>query len=67
MSIPRPRRVEMDGAGTILRQNESCGISIAEGLHRAAIIDFVRDPKSGGCSVGVPPANLGFRLVREVR
>lgn len=60
------RRVEVDGNGAILRQSDSCGIYIAEGLHRAAIADFVRDPKSGGCSVGVPPANLGFRLVREV-
>ncbi|MFV0490205.1 MAG: SUMF1/EgtB/PvdO family nonheme iron enzyme [Pseudorhodobacter sp.] len=59
------RRVETDAGGTILRENETCGIYIAEGLHRAAIIDFVRDPKSGGCSVGVPPANLGFRLIRE--
>lgn len=59
------RRVETDAAGTIVHQSESCGIYIAEGLHRAALIDFVRDPKSGGCSVGVPPANLGFRLVRE--
>ena len=26
---------------------------------------FVRDAMGGGCSVGVPPDNLGFRLVRE--
>lgn len=60
------RRVEVDAIGAILQQTETCGIYIAEGLHRAAITEFVRDPKSGGCSVGVPPANLGFRLVREV-
>ena len=60
------RRGEIDGRGRILRQSDSCGIYIAEGLHRAAIIDFVRDPKSGGCSVGLPPAHLGFRLVREI-
>ncbi len=59
------RRGEIDADGQILRESESCGIYIAEGLHRAAISDFVRDPKSGGCSVGVPPANLGLRLVRE--
>ena len=59
------RRVDVADDGSILRQTESCGIYIAEGLHRAAIADFVRDPKSGGCSVGVPPANLGFRLVSE--
>ena len=27
--------------------------------------DFIRDPKTGGCAAGVPPANLGFRLVVE--
>ncbi len=59
------RRGELDASGAIAGHSESCGIYIAEGLHRAAVIDFVRDPKSGGCSVGVPPANLGFRLVRE--
>lgn len=60
------RRVDLDAEGRIQRQDETCGIFIVEGLHRAAVADFVRDPKSGGCSVGVPPANLGFRLVREV-
>lgn len=59
------RRMDVDSKGAIVGQNETCGIYIAEGLHRAAINEFVRDPKSGGCSVGVPPANLGFRLVRE--
>ncbi|MFC3567922.1 SUMF1/EgtB/PvdO family nonheme iron enzyme [Paracoccus simplex] len=59
------RQVQIDDSGRILREGESCGIYIAEGLHRAAMVDFIRDPKSGGCSVGVPPANLGFRLVRE--
>lgn len=39
------RRGEMDAKGAILSEAESCGIYIAEGLHRAAIIDFVRDPK----------------------
>ena len=27
--------------------------------------DFVRDARGGGCAVGKPPNNLGFRLVRE--
>ena len=26
---------------------------------------FVRDARTGGCSVGAPPDNLGFRLVKE--
>ena len=27
--------------------------------------DFIRDARAGGCSVGTPPSNLGFRLVRD--
>ena len=26
---------------------------------------FIRDPAEGGCSLGAPPARLGFRLVAE--
>ena len=26
---------------------------------------FIRDAQSGGCSIGAPPDNLGFRLVRD--
>lgn len=43
----------------------ACGIFVAEGKHRTALSSFVRDPKTGGCSVGAPPDNLGFRLVRR--
>lgn len=46
-------------------QGAFCGIRIAAGQHPSALSDFVRDPISGACSVGVPPSNLGFRLVRE--
>ncbi|MBB2699976.1 UNVERIFIED_ORG: formylglycine-generating enzyme required for sulfatase activity [Rhizobium esperanzae] len=42
----------------------NCGIMIAAGKHRAPMSSFVRIPKGGGCSVGSPPDNLGFRLVR---
>jgi len=42
----------------------NCGVRVAEGAHRAYVIDFIRDARGGGCSVGKPPANLGFRLVR---
>lgn len=42
-----------------------CGIMIASGKHRAPMSSFVRNPKGGGCSVGSPPDNLGFRLVRR--
>ncbi|MFD4840977.1 formylglycine-generating enzyme family protein [Achromobacter sp. NPDC058515] len=46
-------------------QGRNCGIRVAAGRHIAYLPDFIRDPKSGACSVGVPPANLGLRLVLE--
>lgn len=52
-----------DGAERIT--NTNCGVRVVEGAHRAYITDFIRDPKSGGCAVGIPPTNLGFRLVVE--
>lgn len=59
------RRGQLDAEGKIAAQEEMCGIYIVSGRHRAAMTLFVRDPKTGGCSVGTPPDNLGFRLVRE--
>lgn len=44
---------------------ENCGVHVLEGRHRAYMSNFIREGKSGGCAVGVPPDNLGFRLVRE--
>ena len=44
---------------------ENCGVHVMEGRHRAYMSNFIRDGKSGGCAVGTPPDNLGFRLVRE--
>ncbi|WEX08558.1 SUMF1/EgtB/PvdO family nonheme iron enzyme [Chelativorans sp. AA-79] len=49
-----------EGAPTV-----NCGVHVVAGEHRSYISDFIRDARSGGCSVGTPPANLGFRLVRE--
>jgi formylglycine-generating enzyme required for sulfatase activity len=43
----------------------NCGVRVVEGQHRAYVTNFVRDARAGGCAVGVPPANLGFRLVRD--
>jgi formylglycine-generating enzyme required for sulfatase activity len=51
-------------AGRVTK-TENCGVRIAEGRHRAYMTAFFRDPKAGACSVGVPPANLGIRLVRD--
>lgn len=44
---------------------DNCGVHVVEGFHRTYMSNFIRDGKSGGCSVGLPPDNLGFRLVRE--
>ncbi|MGR3792976.1 formylglycine-generating enzyme family protein [Vannielia sp. SX4] len=51
--------------GSIETSEPYCGVRIAGGRHRAAVIDFVRDASVGGCAVGLPPDHLGFRLVRE--
>jgi formylglycine-generating enzyme required for sulfatase activity len=45
----------------------NCGVRVVEGEHRSYVTDFIRDARAGGCAVGIPPANLGFRLVREDR
>ena len=61
------RRVQLDRAGSIDRVEPVCGIYVTVGNHRSPMSSFVRDPKGGGCAVGTPPANLGFRLVRDDR
>jgi len=43
-----------------------CPAYFAMGLHRATISIFIRDPATGGCAAGMPPANVGFRLVSEI-
>jgi len=58
-------RTAMDDGGAAISKNTNCGVRIAEGRHRAYVTDFVRDARAGGCAAGVPPSNLGFRLVRE--
>jgi len=59
------QRTTLDEAGQVVSTIESCGMRYLEGRHRTPMNIFVRDARAGGCSVGVPPANLGFRLVRE--
>lgn len=61
------RRVQVDGEGTALRDEPSCGVYVTVGNHRSPMTSFVRDPKGGGCAVGTPPDNLGFRLVKSTR
>jgi formylglycine-generating enzyme required for sulfatase activity len=58
-------RVRLDSAGSELSVVENCGAHSVAGEHRASVANFVRDARAGGCAVGVPPDNLGFRLVRE--
>jgi formylglycine-generating enzyme required for sulfatase activity len=45
----------------------NCGVRVVEGRHRTYVTDFIRNARAGGCAVGTPPANLGFRLVRDQR
>jgi formylglycine-generating enzyme required for sulfatase activity len=59
------RRVHVDTAGAILSEVPACTIRVLNGQHRTPMSFFIRDAKSGGCSVGIPPDNLGFRLVRH--
>lgn len=46
---------------------DNCGVHAVEGFHRTYMSNFIRDGKSGGCAVGTPPDNLGFRLVHDRR
>lgn len=58
-------RTTLDAAGAVLSSLPSCGVRYLEGRHRTQMTIFVRDARTGGCSTGTPPDNLGFRLVRE--
>ena len=58
-------RTALSADGSVNSVIDNCGVRIAEGGHRAYMTSFIRDAKSGGCSVGAPPDHLGMRLVRE--
>ena len=58
-------RTRLDDAGQAVAKNSNCGVRVVEGQHRTYVTDFIRDARAGGCAVGIPPDNLGFRLVRE--
>jgi formylglycine-generating enzyme required for sulfatase activity len=58
-------RSALDDAGNSISSKANCGVRVVEGQHRAYVTDFIRDARAGGCAVGVPPDNLGFRLVRD--
>ena len=45
---------------------ENCrGSRILAGKHKTYQSEFIREVPIGGCSIGVPPANIGFRLVLD--
>jgi formylglycine-generating enzyme required for sulfatase activity len=56
-------RVKLDDQATPPTVN--CGVRVVEGQHRSYVTDFIRDARAGGCAAGMPPTNLGFRLVTE--
>jgi len=57
-------RIGIRDSGEQTVNTTNCGIRVVEGRHRTYVTDFIRDAQAGGCAVGKPPANLGFRLVR---
>lgn len=54
-----------DQGKPMLPPTENCGIRVVAGSHHSLITDFMRDPKAGACSVGIPPSNLGIRLLTQ--
>ena len=65
VSIPHEKGLIGHSDGDVLSRRESCGVRLLEGRHRMAMSGFVQDARGGACSMGLPPDNLGFRLVRE--
>jgi formylglycine-generating enzyme required for sulfatase activity len=57
-------RIGIGDSGEQMITTTNCGVRVVEGRHRTYVTDFIRDARSGGCTVGKPPANLGFRLVK---
>ena len=43
--------------------DDRCPAFKVEGAHQSVLSVFVREPATGGCAAGTPPANIGFRLV----
>ncbi|WMT73459.1 SUMF1/EgtB/PvdO family nonheme iron enzyme [Bradyrhizobium sp. Ash2021] len=58
-------RMNLEPKGGSRVTNTNCGVRVVQGAHRTYMTDFIRDPRTGGCAAGAPPANLGFRLVVE--
>lgn len=46
--------------------NKNCrGVRILAGVHMTYQPELIRVVPTGGCSIGFPPANIGFRVVRD--
>jgi len=46
--------------------SENCGgVRVLAGAHMTYQSELIRVVPTGGCSIGFPPANIGFRLVRD--
>jgi len=58
-------RAVIEANGEIRPTVVNCRIRVAAGRHRAYMPDFLGDARGGGCSDGMQPSNLGFRLVRD--
>ena len=57
-------RTNKDADG--MRTPSNCGgVRILAGKHKTYQSEFIRQVPAGGCSIGYPPANLGFRLVLD--
>lgn len=59
------RRVALDEHGRVDTSTDNCGVRVVGGKHRGYMSFFIRDGKSGGCAAGLPPDNLGIRLIKE--
>ena len=54
-------------APTIGETNKNCGgVRVLAGVHMTYQSELIRVVPTGGCSIGFPPANIGFRLVRDI-
>ena len=42
------------------------GVRVLAGAHMTYQSELIRVVPTGGCSIGFPPANIGFRLVRDL-
>ncbi|GHB42230.1 hypothetical protein GCM10007094_34300 [Pseudovibrio japonicus] len=47
--------------------NKNCrGVRVLAGVHMTYQSELIRVVPTGGCSIGFPPANIGFRVVRDL-